>query len=70
MELLRQGAAVSGESIEEGEAELNEIESAWLYKGQKLIPPETTVMIEATALDLPGNRGTAQACFYAGKLGN
>jgi hypothetical protein len=50
--------------VEQGEAEWKTAEECWVYVGQKEIPPETTILIEATAVDLPGNQANARAYHY------
>ena len=57
--------SVDGAILEEGEAERSALENTtWLYTSQIEIAPETTVLIEASAVDLPGNRATARAFYY------
>jgi len=58
--------AVDRQILEEGEAEWNGPSVCWAYIAQTPVPPETTVLIEAAAVDLPGNRSTAKAYFYVG----
>ncbi len=55
---------VEGEVAEEGEAHWNDVRGDWEYAGQTQIPAGTTVLIEAAAMDLPGNRATAKAYYY------
>jgi hypothetical protein len=55
---------LDGEVLEQGEAERTETESDWLYHSQAAIPAATTVLIEVTALDLPGNQRTAKAFYH------
>jgi hypothetical protein len=65
---------VAGETVEEGTAERS-LEAGseepskpgagvWLYASQVQVPVNTTLRIEATASDLPGNKATAKAFFY------
>ena len=65
--VLVQVRSVAGQVLEQGEAEWNAIESVWRYTAQTQVPPETTLLIEATALDLPGNRAAAQICHYVAR---
>ena len=55
---------VEGEVLEAGDAERTEIESDWHYHSQAAVSAATTVLIEATALDLPGNRGLTKAFYH------
>ena len=55
---------VDRQVLEEGEAEWNGAGGCWAYLAKTQVRPETTVLIEAAAVDLPGNRGTAKAYFY------
>jgi hypothetical protein len=55
---------VGRQVVEEGEAEWNAGAGCWVYTTRTQVPPETTVLIQAAAMDLPGNRGTAKAFFY------
>jgi hypothetical protein len=55
---------VAGEILEEGPAEWNPLEKKWLYSSRTQVPPRTTIVIEATAIDLPGNRASAKAYYY------
>jgi hypothetical protein len=55
---------VDRQIVEEGEAEWNAAAACWVYVTRTQVRPETTVLIEAAAMDLPGNRGTAKAYFY------
>jgi hypothetical protein len=55
---------VDGQILEEGEADWNAGAGCWVYKARTQVRPETTVLIQAAATDLPGNRGTAKAYFY------
>jgi len=50
--------------LEEGEAEWNAGAGSWVYMTRTQLSPETTVLIQAAAMDLPGNQGTAKAFFY------
>jgi hypothetical protein len=62
--VLVQIRTVEEEILEQGEAERAETESDWVYHCQAAVPTGTTVLIEATALDLPGNRGMANAFYH------
>jgi hypothetical protein len=57
---------VEGVVLEEGEALWEGMDGAWGYRSQIQVLPQTTVLIEATALDLPGNRTTAQSYYWVG----
>jgi hypothetical protein len=57
---------VGGEMLEAGQAEWDEAAGCWLYVSRVLVPPETTILTEVAAIDLPGNRGTGKACAYVG----
>jgi hypothetical protein len=55
---------VDGQIVEEGDAEWNAAAGCWVYMTRTRVHPETTVLIQAAAMDLPGNRATAKAYFY------
>jgi hypothetical protein len=69
---------VTGEVLEEGPADwtadIVSAESAaareskpagkWSYTAQRTVPPGSTILIEATAMDLPGNQAKAKTYFY------
>ena len=55
---------VDRQVLEEGEAEWDGMAGCWVYIARTLVPSEMTVLIEAAAMDLPGNRGTAKAYYY------
>lgn len=57
---------VDRQALEEGEAEWNQVADCWAYVARTLAPPGSTVLIEASALDLPGNRAAAKAYYYVG----
>ena len=59
---------VDGQIVEEGEAEWNAGAECWVYMSRTQVRPQTTVLIQAAAMDLPGNRGTAKAYFYVAPL--
>jgi hypothetical protein len=64
MRIALQILTVDRQIVEEGEAEWNAGAARWVYTARTEVRPETTVLIEAAAMDLPGNRGTAKAFFY------
>jgi hypothetical protein len=59
-----------GDLIEQGAAEWNVLENNWLYTAQTGISPGTTLRVEATAFDLPGNQARAKAYHYVEPTGS
>jgi hypothetical protein len=62
--VLVQVRRMDGDLLEEGAATSSGTDHSWLYRCQTEVPPGTTVLIEATAWDLPGNHATGQAWAY------
>ena len=56
---------VDRQILEQGEAQWNAGAVCWVYTTGTQLSPGTTVLIEAAAMDLPGNCGMAKAYFYA-----
>jgi len=50
--------------IEEGTAVLSLIQGLWLYTSQTEIDSQTSILVEATAVDRPGNEGTAKVHYF------
>ena len=55
---------VAGNPIAKGPAERSPLDDKWLYTSRTQIRPGTNMVIEATAVDLPGNRVTCKAFYY------
>jgi hypothetical protein len=50
--------------LEQGPAGLSVIADEWLYTTTTAIPSSTSIVVEASAADRPGNVGTAKVQFY------